>query len=221
LTHWSEDGNTPLSEERFKNLTADEADAAKRIDAVSAAFVACVILEATVGRKAVTEAALDSMTAPIKRAAEQCRFWADYDPALLIQPDIARALNMTASYFDARVTLIESSHKNQPHYLRRSSGARNGDDIRAFVRNVALLTRAVFGHTLSGTLATVANVVMKPENEVDGETVTNWCSNLPAAVPPCQYRNSLLANCCSTSTSGFLRPPAVSRVAEKKTNDHR
>jgi hypothetical protein len=190
LKHWTEDGDALLSEERLKNLTADETvsakAAARRIDAVSAAFVACVILEATVGRKAVTEAALDSMTAPIKRAAEQCRFWANLDPALTVQPDMARALSMTASYFDRHATLIESSHKDQPHYLPRSSRARNDDDIRAFVRNVALLTRAVFGHTLSGTLATVANVVMKPATDVDGETVTNWCSNLPAAVAPCQ-----------------------------------
>jgi hypothetical protein len=51
------------------------------------------------------------------------------------------------------------SHRS--HYLERSSGQRNDDDVRAMTRAVALGARAIFGELRCGTVAVVISVALR------------------------------------------------------------
>ena len=121
-----------------------------------AAYLAYIAIEFTLERTVVTRAHYDELAKRFTDAAALTRLYANESAASMIEYPIGERAG--------------------PYVLKRSSGRRNDDKIRARVRALASGTQRIFGLLMYGTVATVATIALN--TDVSERNVRNWCVGL-------------------------------------------
>jgi hypothetical protein len=151
-------------------------------DRASAAFFALVVIELVVEKPPLTKKRVADFVGLWSNGAKLCRVAMDEPGRGSVDPELRKALSVVAKYFDEQARFVEEVNANNPYVLRRSSGERNDDSVRAIVRALARRTHEIFGEYLCGTLTTVANVALQPKTDIKKESVVDWCAGLPVAI---------------------------------------
>ena len=147
-------------------------------DRACAAFYSWVVIELGVPKESATRQGIAAMAKPWHSAAERCRMAIHSPGRPGLEPELARALEMSSQYLEEYSQfIIESAGRDGPYILKRSSGQRNDNSTRGKVRALAMGTKAMFGSYLYRTVSTVASVAL--QTDVDWESVRNWCQDLP------------------------------------------
>jgi len=148
-------------------------------DQACAAFFACILVEATIANPPVTQMAVKKVVQWWREGAKRCRIALQTPGRARVDLGLAKSLTDAEKYFEEMARYIEDHAASNPNLLKRSSGERGEDAVRAIVRAVARGTLAIFGGYLYGTLATAVTVAMGLNEEINPESVKNWCATLP------------------------------------------
>jgi hypothetical protein len=101
-----------------------------------------------------------------------------------IDPDLIDALRKSAAYLEKVANFIQTTNEDSPYLIGREAKLRapgGNENIRGQVRDVAAVTKKIFGQVLYGTVATAANVASGLK--ISGKNVAKWCADLPAPSP--------------------------------------
>jgi hypothetical protein len=115
-------------------------------DHACAAFCACVMITLGVNNPAVTRASIEAQANERRRAASPLQARLSEPFFALLNPEMARHYSANIADLEEQANFIETAARlNRSHYLERSSGARNDDNVRAQARAIALRAQKIFG----------------------------------------------------------------------------
>jgi hypothetical protein len=140
-------------------------------------FFWLVVMELSVQRTAATRQDIENSVAPWRSAAEQCRLAIGSLGSGGANSELAKALSMSAEYFEFKAR-IAGEDANRPYTLKRRSGEPEDNTVRGRVRALALISRGLYGSFQYGILASVATVAL--QTNVTNKNVRNWCTDISA-----------------------------------------
>jgi hypothetical protein len=151
-------------------------------DEAAVVFFAAVVIQVWIRNEPQARSDISAFCARFANAAQTARN-ARLNP-FLCPPDaddiaaLARAETILAQI----AANIERRAQGHPLVLGRRRTDKEGDATRALVRSIAKRTKTIFGEVLYGTVATVANIALKLEVDLDTAKVRDWSEGLD----PCQ-----------------------------------
>jgi hypothetical protein len=104
---------------------------------------------------AVAESKLKSEVKRWRDGAALCREALEEIDVARGDPKTAQGLETSAAYFEKWAEVLTNSNMNSPYLVKRKSRGR--DHIRGQVRDVAAVTRKIYGSFMCGTVATTAS----------------------------------------------------------------
>ncbi|MDQ0395197.1 hypothetical protein [Labrys monachus] len=129
-------------------------------------------LETQINNQPVMGNLIRKSTGQWREAALQCT-WAANDPmGGLSNEKLRDALVMVSEYFDNLATEVEEHQYSNPYYIDRSGKSQAEDGIRVKVLSLNRFTRAIYGSSYMGQLATIVSICCETSVEVD--TVRGW-----------------------------------------------
>jgi hypothetical protein len=150
-------------------------------DEACVAFFADVVIHVRIANKARSRREIDALTRRFSDAAEMARI-ARLDPFLCPPKADTHALETAEAILAQIAADIERRAQGHPLVLGRRRMDKEGDETRVIVRTIATRTKTLFGNVLYGTVATVANIALKLEKDLDAAKVRDWSDDLD----PCQ-----------------------------------
>ncbi len=112
------------------------------------------------------------LSGTIKRV-EALRYFAPA-PALPIGQDVLKSIDFIAAYCRDRIIFLDV--KDNPSVLKARGRPPAGDPTRACVREIGTATYALYGECFYGQLATIANIMFRPNEAVTDKSAENWCT---------------------------------------------
>jgi hypothetical protein len=173
-------------------MSVDEVDRAdalyrrKRRDAylansAGASFFLATAIIFTLRNRTVKEYDIEQEAWRWQTGAALCREALSSPHRATVDPALAAALSMSADYFDGHATSIGTGATASYYVIKRNSRLRapgEDENIRGQVREVAAVTKKIFGRALYGTVATAASVAT--DLKISGNNAEKWCADLPA-----------------------------------------
>jgi hypothetical protein len=113
--------------------------------------------------------------------ARACRDMMDRDDHAQNDRKLAAALVLVANHFESWAHW--ASQFESPRLVKKRTKA---DENRTYVRDLGELTQREFGHTLYGTVATVASIAL--DRKINSRQVRNWCAESEVTTPASSRR---------------------------------